>query len=181
MKVEIENGNVIGYINSSNLAERCGVKQVTIRNWVRRGKLECIKIGSELYFKEDTIKPERKKNKRKADIKEVIFSMTDKPEMKIMSPLVFQMLKYLDQSYADVVYKANDLKERFVSCSPTSFDVLVGCDRASNTFRKYRSEFEAFSTVINQQFSHPHEYGFEIHRDAEGKHSIKCVHLEDLE
>lgn len=60
MIVEIQNGRIVGYVTSKELATKLGVSDVTIRVWVKRKKLEALKVGDELWFKEDTTYPERK-------------------------------------------------------------------------------------------------------------------------
>ena len=61
MFVEIQNGRIVGYITSKELAEKLGVTMSAIRIWVHRKKLEALKVGDELWFKEDTEYPERRK------------------------------------------------------------------------------------------------------------------------
>ena len=61
MIVEIQNGRIIGYITSKELATKLGVTHATIRIWVKRKKLEALKVGDELWFKENTTYPERKR------------------------------------------------------------------------------------------------------------------------
>lgn len=61
MFIEIQNGRIVGYITSKELAEKLGVTVSAIRVWVRRGKLEALKVGDELWFKEDTEYPKRRK------------------------------------------------------------------------------------------------------------------------
>lgn len=61
MFVEIQNGRIVGYITSKELAKKLGVTTATIRAWVYRGKLETLKVGDELWFKEDTEHPKRRK------------------------------------------------------------------------------------------------------------------------
>lgn len=61
MFVEIQNGRIVGYITSKELAEKLGVTMSAIRIWVLRNKLEPLKIGNELWFKEDIEYPERRK------------------------------------------------------------------------------------------------------------------------
>lgn len=63
MIVEIQNGRIVGYVTSKELATKFGVTGVTIRVWVKRKKLEALKVGDELWFKEDTTYPERKRKK----------------------------------------------------------------------------------------------------------------------
>jgi excisionase family DNA binding protein len=59
--VEIQNGRIVGYITSKELAEKLGVTMSAIRIWVHRNKLEALKVGDELWFKADTEYPERRK------------------------------------------------------------------------------------------------------------------------
>lgn len=61
MFVEIQNGRIVGYITSKELAEKIGVTMSAIRIWVHRNKLEALKVGDELWFKEDTGYPKRRK------------------------------------------------------------------------------------------------------------------------
>lgn len=63
MIVEIQNGRIVGYVTSKELAIKLGVTDVAIRVWVKRKKLEALKVGNELWFKEDTTYPERKRKK----------------------------------------------------------------------------------------------------------------------
>lgn len=63
MTVQIENGRVVGYITAREFAARCSVKEGTVRIWAMRGKIIPLKIGSDLWIKEDTKYPDRK-NKR---------------------------------------------------------------------------------------------------------------------
>ena len=64
MIVEIQNGRIIGYVTSKELATKLGVSDATIRVWTKRKKLEPLKVGDELWFKEDTTYPERKRKKK---------------------------------------------------------------------------------------------------------------------
>lgn len=61
MFVEIQNGRIVGYITSKELAEKLEVTMSAIRIWVHRNKLEPLKVGNELWFKEDIEYPERRK------------------------------------------------------------------------------------------------------------------------
>lgn len=61
MLYEIQNGRIVGYITSKELAEKLGVTISAIRVWVHRKKLEALKVGDELWFKEDTEYPKRRK------------------------------------------------------------------------------------------------------------------------
>lgn len=60
MFVEIQNGRIVGYITSRELAKKLNVSIEAIRVWVSRGKLESLKVGNELWFKEDTKYPKRR-------------------------------------------------------------------------------------------------------------------------
>lgn len=53
--VEIENGRVKGYLMSGEFAKMWGVREVTVRQWIRRGKLESLKIGDTHWIKEDAV------------------------------------------------------------------------------------------------------------------------------
>lgn len=51
-------GHVLGYKTTKEFAEECGVKEVTVRQWIRRRKMaNYIKIGSQ-YFIEESEKEE---------------------------------------------------------------------------------------------------------------------------
>lgn len=59
--VEIQNGRVKGYLTTVEFAKRCAVEESTIRAWIKRGKIDSLKIGKENWIKEDTTYPNRKK------------------------------------------------------------------------------------------------------------------------
>lgn len=63
MIVEIQNGRIVGYITSKELATKLKVTEATIRVWIKRKKLEVLKVGDTLWFKDDTTYPERRRKK----------------------------------------------------------------------------------------------------------------------
>ena len=61
--VTIDNGKILGYETAEEFANRIGVNESTIRVWVKRGKIETLKIGNIHFVKIGTEKPQRKKRK----------------------------------------------------------------------------------------------------------------------
>lgn len=61
--VDIIEGVVCGYETTKEFADRCGVKEVTVRQWIRRGKIQSLKIGHENYIEFGTAKPSDKRIK----------------------------------------------------------------------------------------------------------------------
>ena len=59
--VEIQNGRVKGYLTTTEFAKKCAVEEGTIRAWIKRGKIDSLKIGKENWIKEDATYPNRKK------------------------------------------------------------------------------------------------------------------------
>ena len=59
--VEIQNGRVKGYLTTVEFAKRCAVEESTIRAWIKRRKIDSLKIGKENWIKEDVTYPNRKK------------------------------------------------------------------------------------------------------------------------
>lgn len=57
--VVIYKGHPIGYLSSAQFAKKVGVNKNTIRVWIRRNKIESLKIGNEHWIKGDTKYPER--------------------------------------------------------------------------------------------------------------------------
>lgn len=63
--VTIEDGRPVGYLTSSEFAQKCGVAEATIRVWVKREKLATVlKIGTDLWISEDENYPIRQSKKR---------------------------------------------------------------------------------------------------------------------
>ena len=63
LTVAIENGRIKGYLTTAEFAKKCKVEQATVRVWIKRGKINCLKIGKENWIHENTIYPGRSKNK----------------------------------------------------------------------------------------------------------------------
>ena len=61
LTVAIENGRIKGYLTTVEFAKRCAVEESTIRAWIKRGKIDSLKIGKENWIKEDITYPNRKK------------------------------------------------------------------------------------------------------------------------
>ena len=61
--ITIEDGKVRGYYTVAEFAKACDVDAGTVRQWIRRGKVEALKIGTENYIPKSTPKPARKKRK----------------------------------------------------------------------------------------------------------------------
>ena len=60
--VTIENERPVGYLTSTEFAQKCGVAEATIRVWVKRKKLKTVlKIGSDIWISENEYYPERRK------------------------------------------------------------------------------------------------------------------------
>lgn len=60
-RVTISDGKVHGHLTVAEYAKECGVEPITVRQWIKRGKLHALKIGSENFILEGTPKPGRKK------------------------------------------------------------------------------------------------------------------------
>lgn len=59
--VTLINGKPRGYLSSKEFAESVGVQQTTVRIWIRREKLEAIKVGNEWFIRIGTPRPEEKR------------------------------------------------------------------------------------------------------------------------
>ena len=59
--ITVKDGRPIGYITTSEYAEQCGVQKITVRQWIRRGKLETVQIGRQHFIPSGTEKPGRKR------------------------------------------------------------------------------------------------------------------------
>jgi len=64
-----EDGTLIGYLNTDQAAEKLGVTDIAIRQWIRRGKLpKAVKFGKEWYIPEDQEYTGRIQSTKSADI-----------------------------------------------------------------------------------------------------------------
>lgn len=71
IKLEIIEGRINGYLTLSEWAKKIHVTPATVSHWVSRGKIEHVRIGPLLFFKEDTPYPEeRKRGKKRKERKE---------------------------------------------------------------------------------------------------------------
>lgn len=59
--ITVDEGRVNGYITTAEFAKECGVEVVTVRQWIRRGKVNPVKIGSQNFIRLGTEKPGRKR------------------------------------------------------------------------------------------------------------------------
>lgn len=63
--VTVCNGKIVGYLTAAEYAKKHGIPEVTIRVWVKNGKIDGIKIGGNTYIKEDLVPPKFEKPGRK--------------------------------------------------------------------------------------------------------------------
>lgn len=63
--VTVVDGVVVGYLTAAEYARRYGIKEATIRQWIRRGKIKAFKIGPVSYISETQEPPEYGKPGRK--------------------------------------------------------------------------------------------------------------------
>jgi len=60
--VTIWRGRPMGYVTGKEFAEACGVKEATVRTWIKRGKIKWyLKIGNETWINCSNEIPTRKK------------------------------------------------------------------------------------------------------------------------
>ena len=55
--VEIENGKIKGYETTKEFAQRLGVDQVVVRQWIYTGKLKVLKVGNTSWVENGTKRP----------------------------------------------------------------------------------------------------------------------------
>ena len=58
--VRVVDGNIDGYRTVSQYANLKGLSCVSVRNWIRSGDIDAIKIGRTYYIPENTVPPEHK-------------------------------------------------------------------------------------------------------------------------
>lgn len=63
--IEVCDGKLVGYETTTEFAKRLGVPPATVRNWIKRGKLDIFQIERLHWVKEGTPWPEQKKRGRK--------------------------------------------------------------------------------------------------------------------
>ena len=61
--VRIMGGKPIGYLTVPEYANRIFLKEVTVRQYIRRGKIPFLKIGDTVWIREDTLRPVDKRTK----------------------------------------------------------------------------------------------------------------------
>lgn len=68
--VTLVHGKPRGFLSTKEFAESIGVKQVTVRVWISRQKLDAIKVGNEWFIRAGTPYPARRPYTRKKSNKE---------------------------------------------------------------------------------------------------------------
>ena len=63
--ITVRDGQIIGYLSATEYARKYKIPEATVRVWIKRGKLESLKIGINNYIKEDLIPPAYEKPGRK--------------------------------------------------------------------------------------------------------------------
>lgn len=63
--VTLVDGKPTGYLSTKEFAESIGAAQSTIRVWIRRQKIEALKIGSEWFIQKGTSFPKEKPRGRR--------------------------------------------------------------------------------------------------------------------
>ena len=92
MTVEIENGRPVGYLTTKEFSNKVHVELSTVRVWMRRNKLDVIKIGNDIWVKETQEYPEEKKRGRKTAIK-IVKNMEDADVKDIFSARLASVLR----------------------------------------------------------------------------------------
>lgn len=64
--VTLVNGKPQGYVSSTEFAKMHNIAEVTVRVWIRRKKIEGLKVGNQWFIKPETPYPVEKKRGRRS-------------------------------------------------------------------------------------------------------------------
>lgn len=99
-------------------------------------------------------------------------------DAKIFSPMVDEMMKWLDERYKGVVESIahrDEEEAKWRSASLSALPVLLANKEVSERIDYYRSDRDTFACLINRIYRVPEEHYFRIQRDESGRHEAICV------
>ena len=106
-------------------------------------------------------------------------------DIKIFSPMVDEMMKWLDERYKGIVESIahrDEEEDKWRSASLSALSVLLANEDVSERINYYRSDRDTFACLINRIYQVPEEHYFRIiQRDESGRHSVVCVDISKKE
>ena len=129
-----KDGKMDGYLTTAEFAKRCGVSVVTVRLWIRIGKIKAVKVGNQSFIDDRTPYPKRKKHGQPVETwrPPIVIDMTVKyyyrvgiTRKDIPDSPVFEIAGFKDKNlavrYADnIVRKRKDWDDRAMQVTITA-------------------------------------------------------------